>query len=80
MCITVQLDLPDSLPAEAKAEGLLNPENLTRLVEREIALEQPMQEFRQMVEQMHTFPDEPITMDEIQSVVNEVRERRHASR
>lgn len=80
MSITVQLDLPESVAAEAKAKGLLNPRNLTRLVEREIALEQPMQEFRQMVEQMRAHPDEPMTMDEIQNVVKEVRARRRSSR
>jgi len=78
MSITVQLDLPDSLAAEAKAKGLLEPQRLTQMVEREMNLEKPIQEFREMVEQMRQFPDEPMTMDEIQAVVNEVRAERRA--
>jgi len=78
MSITVQLDLPESLAREAKAKGLLSPENLTRLVEREIELDKPLKDFRKMVDQMRAHPDEPMTMDEIQSVVNEVRASRRA--
>jgi len=78
MSITVQLDLPESLAREAKAKGLLSPENLTRLVEREIELDKPLKDFRKMVDQMRAHSDEPMTMDEIQSVVNEVRASRRA--
>jgi hypothetical protein len=80
MSVTIKLDLPDSLAAEAKAKGLLDPHKLTELVEREIELDKPMQDFRQMVEQMRAYPDEPMTMDEIQAVVNEVRAERRAGR
>lgn len=69
----IQLDLPDSVADEAKARGLLEPGKLTQLVEREVQLDKPMRDFRQMVEQMRAYPDEPKTMDEIQAVVNEVR-------
>jgi hypothetical protein len=78
MSITVQLDLPDSVAAEAKAKGLLEPQRLTQLVEREMNLDKPIQEFREMVEQMRKYPDEPMTLDEIQAVVNEVRADRRA--
>ena len=37
MSITVQLDLSESVAAEAKAKGLLDPQNLKRLIEREVA-------------------------------------------
>jgi hypothetical protein len=76
MSITVQLDLPESVAAEAKAKGLLDPRALTRLVERELELDKPMREFREMVEQMRAYPDEPMTMDEIQAEVNAVRAER----
>jgi hypothetical protein len=39
MSITVQLDLPDPVAAEARAKGLLDPQKLTRLVEREVELD-----------------------------------------
>jgi hypothetical protein len=78
MSITVHLDLPESVAAEAQAKGLLDPHRLTRLVEREIELDKPMREFREMVEQMRAYPDEPMTVDEIQAIVNEVRAGRRA--
>ena len=80
MSITVQLDLPEAVAAEAKAKGLLTPQELTRLLEQEIQRDKPVQDFRQMVEQMRAYPDEPMTMDEIQAVVNEVRAERRARR
>jgi hypothetical protein len=80
MSITVQIDLPESVAAEAKAKGLLESRKITQLVEREVTLDTPMREFREMVEQMRAYPDEPMTMDEIQAVVNEVRAERRARR
>jgi hypothetical protein len=80
MSIMIKLDLPDSVAAEAKAKGLLDPRKLTQLVEREVEIDKPMRDFRQMVEQMRAYPDEPMTMDEIQAVVNEVRAERRARR
>ena len=79
MSITVQLDLPESVAAEAKAKGLLDPHALARLVEREIELDKPMRKFREMVEQMRAYPDEPMTMDEIQAEVNAVRAERRGN-
>jgi hypothetical protein len=80
MSIMIKLDLPDSVAAEAKAKGLLDPLKLTQMVEREVELDKPMRDFRQMVEQMRAYPDEPMTIDEIQGVVNEVRAERRTRR
>lgn len=81
MSITVQLDLSESVAAEAKAKGLLDPQNLTRMVEREVGLDQAMEDFRRMVEEMRAYPDdEPMTMDEIQAEVNAVRAERRKQR
>jgi len=80
MSITVKFDLPESVAAEAKAKGLLEPEKLTQLVEREVNLDTPMREFREMVDQMRKYPDEPMTMEEIQQVVNQVRAEHRACR
>jgi hypothetical protein len=80
MSITVQLDLPESVAAEARAKGLLDPQALTRMVAREVEFDKPMREFREMVEQMRAYPDEPMTMEEIQAVVKEVRVERRTRR
>lgn len=81
MSITVQLDLSESVAARAKAKGLLDPANVTRLIERELELEEPLRAYREMVEQMRAYPDdEPMTMDEIQAEVNAVRAERRQRR
>ena len=79
MSITVQLDLSEAVAAKAKAKGLLDPANVTRLIERELELEEPLRVYHRMVEQMRAHPDaEPMTMDEIQAEVNAVRAERAA--
>ena len=81
MSITVELDLSETLAAKAKAKGLLEPATVTRLIERELELEEPLRAYREMVEQMRAYPDdEPMTMDEIQAEVNAVRAERRQRR
>ena len=81
MSITIQLDLPEALTAKARAKGLLDPAKVCRLIERELELEEPLRAYRQMVEQMRSYPDdEPMTMDEIQSEVNAVRVKKRRQR
>ena len=79
MSVTIQLDLPPSVAAEAKAKGLLEPDKVARLIERELNLAGPQRGYREMVEKMRACPDdEPMTMDEIQAEVNAVRAERQA--
>ena len=74
MSITIQVSLPEAIAARAKAKGLLEPDKVASLIERELKLEEPLLEYSQMVEKMRAYPDdEPMTMDEIQSEVNAVR-------
>lgn len=80
MSITIRLDLSEKLAAEAEQKGLLEPGRVTRLIERELALDKPILAFREMVEQMRAHSDEPMTMDEIQTEVNAVRAERRARR
>lgn len=44
----------------AKAKGLLDPKKLTQLVKRAVELDKPRQKFRELVEQMRAYPDEPM--------------------
>ena len=77
MSVTIQLDLPEELAARAKAKGLLEPASVSRLIERELDLQEPLREYLEMVAQMRAYPDdEPMTMDEIQAEVNAVRAER----
>ena len=58
MSITIQLDLPESVAAEAKAKGLLDPQNLTRLIEREVKAEAARRDFFDMVRELRSLPGE----------------------
>jgi hypothetical protein len=79
MSVTIQLDLPENTLAKARAKGLLAPATVSRLIERELELEEPLRAYREMVEQMRARPDdEPMTMDEIQAEVSAVRAERRA--
>jgi len=81
MSITVQLDLPEALAQQARAKGLLEPDIVRRLIQRELDLDEPMEDFRRMVEEMRSYPnDEPMTMDEIQAEVDAVRAERRKQR
>ena len=73
MSVTIQLDLPEALAEKARAKGLLEPAKVTRLIQNELELDEPMDDFRRMVEDMRSYPDdEPMTMDEIQAEVDGV--------
>ena len=75
MSITIELDLPAPLEKEARAMGLLEPGNLARLIERKVA-EVDSRDFFEMARDLRALPGEPMTMDEIQKIVDEVREER----
>ncbi len=80
MSITVQLELAEEVAARARAKGLLDPHELARLIEREIVSESALKDYREMVNSMRAYADEPMTMDEIQAEVNAVRAERRARR
>jgi hypothetical protein len=76
MSITVQLDLPEALAAKAREKGLLNPAHLTQLITRELAEDDDVRDFFQMARDLRSLPGEPMSMDEIQKIVDEVRAER----
>jgi len=80
MSITVRLDLPDALAEQARAKGLLEPKKLEELIKDEMASPAALKNYREMVEQMRAYPDEPMTMDEVQAEVRAVRAERRARR
>ena len=78
MSITIELDLPEDVAAKAQAEGLLNPQNLTRLIKREVEAESDRRDFFEMVRELRALPGELMTMEEIQAEVDAVRGERAA--
>lgn len=81
MSITIELDLPEGMAARAKQKGLLEPTTLVQLIARELQLEEPVSAYRELVEKMRSYPaSRPMTMDEIQSEINALREERRRDR
>lgn len=78
MSITVELDLPESLAAEAKAKGLLDPKRVAGLIARELGHEADQRSFFDMVREIRAQPGEPMTMEQIQAEVDAVRADRGA--
>ena len=77
MSKTVQLDLPEDLAQEAQANGLLEPERLAKLIAREVG-ELGGRDFFQTARELRSASGEPMSMEKIQHIVDEVRTERAA--
>jgi hypothetical protein len=80
MSITVQLDLPEALAEKARAEGLLQSPRLAALLEEEVERARLARETIAMLDEIRSQPGEPMSLEEIQKVVDEVRAERRARR
>jgi|GEM_PF-3805751 len=78
MTVNVTIDLSPAVARRASRRGLLKPDGIGRLIEREIELNKSIPDFRRMVAVLRAQPDEPMTMDEIQAEVQACRDERHA--
>jgi len=78
MSITIQLDLPEAVAAEARAKGLLDPKHLATLIARELASESDQRSFFEIIREIRAQPGEPMTTEEIQAEVDAVRAERRA--
>jgi hypothetical protein len=76
MSITIKLDLPEAIAEKARAEGLLQSPRLAALLEEEIERTKLARETIAMLDDIRSQPGEPMSMEEIQKVVDEVRAER----
>ncbi len=76
MSITIQFDLSESLAAQARAKGLLDPKRVASLIVRELSPETDQRNFFEIVREIRAQPGEPMTMEEIQAEVDAVRAER----
>jgi len=77
MSVTVQLDLPESMAAEAKTRGLLDPKRVASLIARELTSED-RRNFFDIVREIRAQLGEPGTVQEIQAEVVAARAERRA--
>ena len=78
MSVTIELDLPDALVAEARAKGLFQSGQMTDLVAEELRRRKAGEELSIILEKIRAQPGEPMSMEEIQAEVDAVRAERRA--
>ena len=75
MSITVQLDLPEDIAAEARERGLLEPERLAQLISAEVIVKGGG-DFFETARKLRSTAGEPMSMEEITALVDQVRAER----
>lgn len=78
MSITVELELPEEVAEKARAEGLLHGPRLAALVEEGIERARLAHETIAMLDEIRAQPGEPMSMEEIQKIVDVVRAEQRA--
>jgi hypothetical protein len=78
MSITIQLDLPDALVAEARANGLLESARMGDLLAVELQRRKAAAQLQQVLAGVRAQPGEPMPMDDIVAEVKAVRRERRA--
>ena len=78
MSVTIQLDLPDALVNEARANGLLNSVPLANLLGAELRRRKAGVELNKVLEGIRAQPGKPMSEEEIQAEVKAVRRERRA--
>ena len=78
MSVTIELDLPDALVAEAQAKGLFQSGSMSDLVAEELRRRKAGEELSKILGKIRAQPGEPMSMEEIQAEVDAVRAERRA--
>jgi len=78
MSVTIQVELPEALAKEAKANGLLDPAPLSDLLAAELRRRKAAVELNQALQKIRAQPGEPMSEEEIQSEVKAIRRERRA--
>jgi hypothetical protein len=81
MSITVQLNLPEDVAEEARERGLLEPERLGRILDEAVRRERNKESkmsLGDMMKKLRENSGEPMSLEEIQGIVDQVRSERLA--
>jgi hypothetical protein len=76
MSVTIQLDLPDALVNEARANGLLNSAPLGDLLSAELRRRRAAAELKQTLDNIRAQPGEPMSEADIAAEVKAARKER----
>jgi len=78
MSITVELDLPDALVNEARANGLLNSAPLGDLLTTELRRRKAAAELKDILAGVRAQPGEPMSEADISAEIKAARKERRA--
>jgi len=78
MSVTIQVDLPDALVKEAKANGLLESQRLGELLATELRRRKAAVELNAVLDGIRAQPGKAMTVEEVQAEVEAVRAERRA--
>jgi hypothetical protein len=78
MSVTIQLDLPDALVNEPRANGLLNSAPLGDLLAAELRRRKAAAELDHVLAGIRAQPGEPVSQAEIAAEVKALRKERRA--
>jgi hypothetical protein len=78
MSVTIQLDLPEALVKEARANGLLESAPVAELLAAELRRRKAAAELSKVLDGIRAQPGEPMTVEEIQAEVEAVRAEKRA--
>jgi len=73
MSITIKLDLPASLVAQARAEGLLESEAISAWIQEEIGRRSAGRELAQTMERIHASSGPELGLEEINAEIKALR-------
>ena len=74
----IEFNLADDIASQARAAGLLEQEKLESLLREELR-RQAGERLKGLMAKLHAVPGDPMPMDEINAIVNEVRRERRES-
>ena len=78
MSLTIELDLPDEMIAQARTFGLLENQRMAEMLTEAVRRRSLGQELKTMLEEVRSVPGEPMTMEEINAEVKTARAERRA--
>ena len=76
--VTIQLDLPEALVREARANGLLESAPIGNLLVTELRRRKAAAELGKVLDGIRAQPGAPMTLEEIQAEVDAVRAEKRA--
>ena len=76
MSVTIELDLPDTLVNEARANGLLNSAPLGALLAAELRRRKAAAGLNDLLASLHAEPGEPMTEAKIAAEIKATRKER----